>query len=121
MDALGQIHERTQQTLSKALRSPPVSEMINASALRRDSVRQYIIIDPQTGKPSVYTLARPTLTNISRPTPPPAPKEPEKVKVKKVKEYFDAEKENRDLFQDLATEYQQVYMPLNQRVHPLIL
>ena len=120
-DALGQIHERTQQTLSKALRSPAVNEMVNASSFRRDSVRQYIIIDPQTGKPSVYTLARPKLTNISRPTPPPQPKEPERVKVKKVKEYFDAEKENRDLFEDLATEYQQVYMPLNKRVHPLIL
>jgi two-component system phosphate regulon sensor histidine kinase PhoR len=52
----------------------------------------------------------------------PVAKEPEEVvKVRKVKDYFDAEKQNKDLFEDLATEYQQVYMPLNKRVHPLIL
>lgn len=120
-DALGQIHERTQQTLSKALRTPEVAEMLNVPAFLPDSVRQYIVIDPQTGKPSVYTLARPKLTNISRPAPPPTPKEPEVVKVQKVKDYFDAEKQNKDVFKDLYTEYQQVYVPLNKRVHPLIL
>ncbi|NEU08867.1 HAMP domain-containing histidine kinase [Flavihumibacter sp. R14] len=121
-DALGQVHERTQQTLSKALRTPAVTEILNATAFIPDSVRQYVTIDPQTGRPSVYTLAKPKLTHISRPPLPPEPQEPvEKVKVRKVKEYFDAEKENRDLFEDLATEYQQVYMPLNKRVHPLIL
>ena len=121
-DALGQIHERTQQTLSRALRTPPVPEVVNLPAFVPDSVRQYITIDPQTGRPSVYTIARPKLTNISRPAAPPEPEEPvEKVKVRKVKEYFDAEKENKALFEDLASEYQQVYLPLNERVHPLIL
>jgi two-component system phosphate regulon sensor histidine kinase PhoR len=121
-DALGQIHERTQQTLSKALRSPEIAEMLNVPDFLPDSVRQYILIDPQTGKPSVYTLARPRLTNISPPPAPPMPKEPvEKEKVRKVKEYFDAEKQNKDVFKDLYTEYQQVYVPLSKRVHPLIL
>jgi two-component system, OmpR family, phosphate regulon sensor histidine kinase PhoR len=121
-DALGQIHERTQQTLSRALKSPLLAaEMADRRRFLPDSVRQYIVVDPQTGMPSVYTLARPRLTHISRPEPPPTPREPEVEKVKKVKEYFDAEKQNRDLFEDLATEYQQVYVPLDKRVHPLIL
>lgn len=121
-DALGQIHERTQQTLSRALRTPEVAEMLNVPDYLPDSVRQYISIDPQTGKPSVYTLARPKLTNISLPRPPAIPEEPlEKEKVRKVKEYFDAEKQNKDVFKDLYTEYQQVYVPLSKRVHPRIL
>ena len=78
-DALGQIHERTQQTLSRALRSSPAVDIPNVPDFSPDSVRQYIVFDPQTGKPSVYTLARPKLTNISRPKPP-KPREPEVVK-----------------------------------------
>ncbi|MBC7745866.1 MAG: HAMP domain-containing histidine kinase [Flavobacterium sp.] len=118
-DALGQIHQQTQQTLSKALRSDPIAEMANITGLLPDSVRQYIVIDPQTGKPGVYTIARPKLTNISRPVIKPEP--PEKVKAQKVKDYFDAEKQNRDVFKDLYTEYQQIYVPLNKRIHPFIL
>lgn len=119
-DAWGQIYQQTKQTLQKALRTPAVAEMLNVPVFKPDSVRQYLVIDPQTGRPSVYTLAKPKLTNISRPAPP--PEEPEEVvKVRKVKEYFDGEKQTKNLFEDLATEYQQVYVPLNKRVHPLIL
>ena len=116
-DAWGQIHQQTQQTLSRALRTPPISEFPDVAGYRPDSVRQYIVIDPRTGKPGVYTIAKPKLTNISRPKPKPQRLE----KVQKVKDYFDSEKENRDLFEALATEYQQVYVPLNKRIHPMIL
>ena len=116
-DAWGQVHQQTQQTLSRALRTPPISEFPDVTGYKPDSVRQYIVIDPSTGKPGVYTIAKPKLTNISRPKPKPQRLE----KVQKVKDYFDSEKENRDLFEALATEYQQVYVPLNKRIHPMIL
>lgn len=120
-DALGQLHERTQQTLTRALRAPVITDMPNVPAFLPDSVRQYIVFDPQTGKPSIFTLARPKLTHISRPMPPKT-REPAVLKVQKVKDYFDAEKkQNKDLFEDLATEYQQVFVPLHKRVHPSIL
>ena len=122
-DVLGQIHERTQQTLSRALRSPEVAEMLNLPAFIPDSVRQYLVLDPQTGKPAIYTLARPRITSIPAPLPaPPLPEKPAQTeKVRKVKDYFDAENQNKDVFKDLYTEYQQIYVPLNKRVHPLIL
>ena len=118
-DAFGQIHEQTRQTLSRALSVPPLSgggiKIGNGISVKPDSVRQYIIFDPVEGT-FLRTIPRPKLTNISRPE---LPEETEQSKVRKVKEYLDAEEGNKeDVFKDLYKEYREVYVPLNRRIHP---
>lgn len=115
-DALGQLHQQSRQTLSGALSVPPAPRTVNAGgvALKPDSVRQYIIFDPHTG-PQIVTYPKPKLENITL-----SPKRL-KEEVKKVKAYFEEVPKNNDVFKDLYTEYQQAYVPLSQRIHPLIL
>jgi two-component system, OmpR family, phosphate regulon sensor histidine kinase PhoR len=118
-DAYGQIHQKTQQTLTKALGDRGNTAVNVINPLKPDSVRQYVVFDPQYG-PRLITIPKPKLVNISRPVP--HPRAVESVEsVKKVKAWFDEKKENKDVFKDLYTEYQQVYVPLSQRIHPLIL
>ena len=118
-DALGQIHHKTQQTLTKAFGNG-TAPAINANyPFRIDSVKQYVVFDPQYG-PRLITIPKPKLVTISRKVPTPQ-KEENSENVKNVKAYFDEKGENKDVFKDLYTEYQQVSVPLNQRIHPLIL
>ena len=117
-DALGQIHQQTQQTISRALSNPALNSRRGRGLLKQDSVRQYIIFDPQSG-PRLITFPKPRLVSIS-----PSQIEEEDRKadnIKHVKEYVDATKQNKDVFKDLYTEYQQVHVPLNKRIHPLTL
>ncbi len=118
-DDLGQIHQKTQQTLTKAFGERRNSAANAMSPFKPDSVRQYVVFDPQYG-PRLITIPKPKLVNISRPVPPRQPEENVE-DVKKVKAYFDGKEQNKDVFKDLYTEYQQVYVPLSQRIHPLIL
>ncbi len=117
-DALGRIHEQTRQTVSKALNGGAVLSNVNPGnlpAVPRDSVRQYIISDPVEGT-FLRTIPRPRITSIHRPDAPEAKNE---TRVRKVKEYFDAGKENKeDVFKDLYKEYREVNVPLNKRIHP---
>ena len=118
-DAYGQIHQKTQQTLTKALGDRGNASVNVKNPLKPDSVRQYVVFDPQYG-PRLITIPKPKLFNISRPVPPP-PRQVNIESVRRVKAYFEDKKENKDVFKDLYTEYQQVYVPLSQRIHPLIL
>lgn len=117
-DAFGQIYEQTRQTLSRSLSGPPPASNIkigNGILAKPDSVRQYIVFDPVEG-PVLRTIARPRLTNIARPE---LAEETVQSKVRRVKEYFDAEKDNKeDVFKNLYKEYREVHVPLNQRIHP---
>ena len=118
-DAYGQIYQKTQQTLTKALGDRGNAAANVKNPLKPDSVRQYVVFDPQYG-PRLITIPKPKLFNISRPVPPPQRQENIE-SVKRVKAYFEEKKENKDVFKDLYTEYQQVSVPLSQRIHPLIL
>lgn len=117
-DDFGQIHERTRQTISRALRGQPQvsSTPIGSSALiKPDSVRQYIVFDPVEGT-FLRTIPRPKITHVPQRDLPEVAKD---IKVRKVKEYFDAGKENKeDVFKDLYKEYREVNVPLNKRIHP---
>ncbi len=117
-DAAGQVHQKTMQTLSKGLSSRGGNVAVNTiNPFKPDSVRQYVVFDPQYG-PRLITIPRPKLTTISRPVLKP-PRDEESVQtVNQVKAYFEEKKENKDVFKDLYTEYQQVAVPLSQRIHP---
>jgi len=118
-DEAGQFHQKAQQTLTRALNSSLIARN-TASLLKPDSVRQYVIFDPQTG-PRLLTIPRPKMVIVPHPAPP-APPDENVAKVKEVKAYFDAAKhQNKDVFEDLYTEYQQVYVPLNKRINPRVL
>lgn len=118
-DAYGQIYQKTQQTLTKALGDRGNAAVNVKNPLKPDSVRQYVVFDPQYG-PRLITIPKPKLFKISRPVPPPQRQENIE-SVKRVKAYFEEKKANKDVFKDLYTEYQQVSVPLSQRIHPLIL
>ncbi len=117
-DALGQVHQKTEQTLSRALSHPALSPKLASKSLKTDSVLQYIVFDSQYG-PRLVTFPRPKLTSVS--LPPVKDEERKANHVKRVKEYVDATKQNKDVFKDLYTEYQQVYVPLSERIHPATL
>ncbi len=118
-DALGRIHEQTRRTISRALNSQPqavISTGIGSPAVvLPDSVTQYIVFDPVEGA-FLRTIPRPRIKNIPRPE---SPEEEKNTSVRKVKQYFDAGKANKeDVFKDLYQEYREVNIPLNKRVHP---
>ncbi len=117
-DALGQVHQQTEQTISRALSDPPLGSNINSNRLKPDSVRQYIVFDPQSG-PRLITFPKPKIVFVS-----PSNNNNEEHKtdhIKQVKEYVDATSQNKDVFKDLYTEYQQVHVPLSERIHPITL
>ena len=75
-----------------------------------DSIRQYIVFDPQYG-PKLITLAKPRLSNISRND---APNSPD---VQLVQQYLDSVQETKkNVLQDLAQEFGSAKMPLNKRI-----
>jgi two-component system phosphate regulon sensor histidine kinase PhoR len=75
-----------------------------------DSIRQYIVFDPQYG-PKLITLAKPRLSNISRTD---APNSPD---VQLVQQYLDSVQETKkNVLQDLAQEFGSAKMPLNKRI-----
>lgn len=117
-DAFGQVHEQTRRSISRALNGHPqtISTGIgNTAAILPDSVTQYIVFDPVEGT-FLRTIPRPRIIHIPRPEAPEAAKE---TKMRKVKEYFDSGKDNKEeVFKDLYQEYREVNVPLNKRVHP---
>ena len=75
-----------------------------------DSIRQYIVFDPQYG-PKLITLAKPRLSNISRND---ASNSPD---VQLVQQYLDSVQETKkNVLQDLAQEFGSAKMPLNKRI-----
>jgi two-component system phosphate regulon sensor histidine kinase PhoR len=75
-----------------------------------DSIRQYIVFDPQNG-PKLITLAKPRLTNISRSDAPDAPDE------QLVQHFLDSvQTSKKNVLQDLAQEFGSAKMPLNKRI-----
>jgi two-component system phosphate regulon sensor histidine kinase PhoR len=75
-----------------------------------DSIRQYIVFDPQDG-PKLITLAKPRLTNISRSGAAGAPD------VQLVQQFLDSVQETKkNVLQDLAQEFGSAKMPLNKRI-----
>jgi two-component system phosphate regulon sensor histidine kinase PhoR len=75
-----------------------------------DSIRQYIVFDPQNG-PKLFTLAKPRLTNISRSDATGAPDE------QLVQHFLDSvQGSKKNVLQDLAQEFGSAKMPLNKRI-----
>ena len=75
-----------------------------------DSIRQYIVFDPQNG-PKLITLAKPRLSNISRND---ASNSPD---VQLVQQFLDSVQETKkNVLQDLAQEFGSAKMPLNKRI-----
>ena len=75
-----------------------------------DSIRQYIVFDPQNG-PKLITLAKPRLSNISRND---ASNSPD---VQLVQQFLDSvQKTKKNVLQDLAQEFGSAKMPLNKRI-----
>lgn len=75
-----------------------------------DSIRQYIVFDPQNG-PKLFTLAKPRLTNISRSDATGAPDE------QLVQHFLDSvQTSKKNVLQDLAQEFGSAKMPLNKRI-----
>ena len=109
-DAFGQIHERTQRTITRAFNGNPPS----ANTVLPDSVTQYIVFDPIEGT-FLRTIPRPRMKNLVRNE---SGLEKDNT-VQKVKQYFAEGKDNKEeVFKDLYQEYREVNVPLNKRVHP---
>ena len=117
-DAYGQILEHTRGTISRAGNGQVSGNNIsigNKSPIsKRDSVRQYLVMDPIEGT-FLRTIPKPKITYIPRPEP---PEEKPRNKADKVKEYLTLENKKEDVFNDLYKEYSNVNIPLNQRIHP---
>ena len=109
-DAFGQIHERTQRTITRAFNGNPPS----SNTVLPDSVTQYIVFDPIEGT-FLRTIPRPRMKNLVRNE---SGLEKDNT-VQKVKQYFAEGKDNKEeVFKDLYQEYREVNVPLNKRVHP---
>ncbi|MFM6976313.1 MAG: sensor histidine kinase [Sphingobacteriaceae bacterium] len=114
-DALGQIH---QQTLTRRVPGINFRKKIKSNILKQDSIRQYVVFDPQTG-PRLVTLARPQLSDIQRTDTPRARKSHE---IRYVKKFLDSvQDDKRNIIQDLAQEFKQTAIPLKERIQPLLL
>jgi two-component system phosphate regulon sensor histidine kinase PhoR len=75
-----------------------------------DSIRQYIVFDPQNG-PKLITLAKPQLRNVGRND---ASNSPD---VQLVQQFLDSVQETKkNVLQDLAQEFGSAKMPLNKRI-----
>lgn len=109
VDPFGGVH---QQTLQK--RVPKASFLKRGNTAISDSVRQYIVFDPQSG-PRLVTLAKPRLNAISQP-------ELVNKEAGLVKEYLDSVQENKkNVIQDLAREFGSASVPLNKRIKTRVL
>lgn len=108
VDPFGGIHQQ------KVQKRVPKKKL---SADSHDSVRQYIVFDPQSG-PRLVTLAKPKLNKISQP-------ETSKQKTAElgmVKNFLDSVQENKkNVIQDLAREFGSANLPLNKRIQPQVL
>lgn len=91
-----------------------------------DSIKQYVVVDPNLGY-VVKTIGKPNyLSNISKKQLDEASKEEvqQKRSAREVKKYLDSLqmlKSQQDIFNDLASEFQRVNIPLNQRIHHKII
>ncbi len=102
VDPFGGIHQQVLQ-----LRVPKLSFTKQNPV---DSIRQYIVFDPQNG-PKLITLAKPRLTNISRSDATTAPDE------QLVQLFLDSvQASKKNVLQDLAQEFGSTKMPLNKRI-----
>lgn len=102
VDPFGGIHQQVLQQ-----RVPKLS---NTKQNPVDSIRQYIVFDPQNG-PKLFTLAKPRLTNISRSNATGAPDE------QLVQHFLDSvQGSKKNVLQDLAQEFGSAKMPLNKRI-----
>src|SRR5690606_5874477 len=91
-----------------------------------DSIKQYVVVDPNLG-PIVKTLGKPNyLSSISPKQLAEANRKEllQKQKAREVKLYLDSLeslKNRRDIFDDIASEYQRVNIPLTKRIQKHVL
>ncbi|HEY0897305.1 MAG TPA: HAMP domain-containing sensor histidine kinase, partial [Sphingobacteriaceae bacterium] len=88
------------------------------NSIKIDSVRQYIVMDPELG-PVVRTIPRPKVVSVV-PPPPPKPK-PTRKEVKLVNKLLDSVEKNHGDLQDLVTEFKSAHVSLRNRVQPAVL
>lgn len=112
-DASGRMH---QQMLTRTNPVLNIRRPFRVKGPKPDSIRQYIVFDPQTG-PRMVTLARPKLVDISqREENQPQQKRRE---IKFVKQFLDSvQQQKKDVIQDLVLEFKQVAIPLKKRIKP---
>ncbi len=102
VDPFGGIHQQVLQQRVPKLSFPKQSPV--------DSIRQYIVFDPQYG-PKLITLAKPRLTNVSRSDATTAPDE------LLVQHFLDSvQASEKNVLQDLAQEFGSAKTPLNKRI-----
>ncbi len=87
--------------------------------IRIDSVRQYIVMDPELG-PVVRTIPRPKVVSVEPPPPPPKPK-PSRKEVRLVNNLLDSVEKNHGDLQDLVTEFKSAHVSLRHRIEPAVL
>ncbi len=87
--------------------------------IKIDSVRQYIVMDPELG-PVVRTIPRPRVISVVPPPPPPKPK-PTRKEVRLVNNLLDSVEKNHGDLQDLVTEFKSAHVSLRNRVQPAVL
>lgn len=104
----------------------PKKHRIKRGSAVIDSIRQYVIVDPVLG-PVVKTIGKPNyLSNISAKELAAATKydTPQKQQAKNVKLFLDSVEKNnskKELLDNIASEFQQVNIPLMNRIKPHII
>ncbi len=112
-DASGRMH---QQMLTRTNPGLNIRKPFKVKSPKSDSIRQYIVFDPQTG-PRMVTLARPKLVDISQKGE--NRTQQKRSEIKFVKQFLDSvQEEKQDVLQDLAKEFKQVEIPLKKRINP---
>ena len=114
-DAFGTVHRRA---ITRVVPSVKTNQVLPE---RTDSVKRYLVIDPEKGpqiltsfKPKIRTLSQAALREIER---------EKKASQKKIKKFLDSVKISRKegMFQDLATELQEANVPIQNRINPIFL
>ncbi|HEY0898761.1 MAG TPA: HAMP domain-containing sensor histidine kinase, partial [Sphingobacteriaceae bacterium] len=112
----------TQELLRNARslnRGAVVAQSLKNNPIKVDSVRQYIVMDPEMG-PVVRTIPKPRVVSVVPPPPPPIPK-PTKKEVKLVNNLIDSVQKNKGNLEELVTEFKNAHISLKKRIQPAVL
>lgn len=110
----------TQQLLRRATsgRAVVVNPGTRFSPIKIDSVRQYVVMDPELGRHVVKIIPKPKVVAL---TNPPKPTQPSKKQVKLVNKLLDSVVKKEGDFQKLVTEFKSAHVSLKKRIEPAVL
>lgn len=111
----------TQELLRSA--TPRTGAMVVAPAARVhpikiDSVRQYVVMDPELGRPVVKIIPKPKVVALSTP---PKTTQPSRKQVKLVNRLLDSVEKKEGDFSELVTEFKSAHVSLRKRIEPAVL